>query len=569
MTADIATLVEMDAGAASQVAEGWHAIDWPTTHHNVRRLQARIVKATQDGKPGKVKALQRLLTHSWSGKALAVKRVTDNQGKRTAGVDRIVWDTPNKKAAAVRALRQRGYRPRPLRRVYVPKSNGKRRPLGIPTMHDRAMQALYLLALDPIAETTGDPNSYGFRKERSTADAIEQCFTVLGKGKSPQWILEGDLQSCFDEISHEWLVAHVPMDKAILRKWLKAGFMEKHVLHPTEAGTPQGGICSPVAANLTLDGLERALRTRFPKPKTGYNAQVNLSRYADDFIVTGISKEVLDAEVKPLVEQFMRERGLRLSADKTVITHIADGFDFLGQNVRKYKGKLIIKPSKESVRTLLRKVRGIVKANKQTPPDLVIAQLNPILRGWANYHAHVVSKVTFARVDHAVFQLMWRWAKRRHPHKSKEWIKAKYFTSFKERAWVFYGEAVKDGVLHQHRLIRIANVPIKRHVKIKGDANPYDPVWEVYFETRLGVKMADDLKGRRTLLYLWKEQHGLCPICTQPITTLTGWHNHHIVWRTHGGSDRTDNRVLLHPNCHRQVHSRRLDVAKPRPALGV
>ena len=359
------------------------------------------------------------------------------------------------------------------------------------------------------------------------------------------------------------------MDTAILRTWLKAGFMEKHILHPTDAGSPQGGICSPVVANLTLDGLERVLRERFPKPKSGYTAQVNLIRYADDFLVTGISKEVLETEVKPLVEQFMEERGLRLSQEKTVITPIEDGFDFLAQNVRTYRGKLIIKPSVASTHALLRTVRGIVKANKQTPPAHLIAQLNPILRGWATYHAHVVSKVTFARVDHAVFQLMWRWAKRRHPTKSPRWIKEKYFTTFKGRDWVFYGTTADKGETLEHRLIRIADVPIKRHTKIKGEANPYDPAWEVYFETRLGVKMADDLKGRRALLALWKEQNGLCPVCAQRITTLTGWHNHHIVWRTHGGSDNADNRVLLHPTCHRQVHSQRLDVVKPRPALGV
>jgi len=282
--------------------------------------------------------LQRLLTHSLSGKALAVKRVTENQGKRTPGVDGKTWNTPQEKAMAIQMLRQRGYHPQPLRRIYIPKSNGGRRPLSIPCMLCRAMQALYLLALDPMAETTADPNSYGFRKERSPADAIEQCFIALGKTRSPQWILEGDIKACFDRISHEWLLAHIPMDKSILRKWLKAGFIEKHVLHPTEEGTPQGGICSPVIANLALDGLERKLLERYPKPKTGYNAKVNYVRFADDFIVTGISKELLEQEVKPLIEQFMRERGLTLSPEKTIITHINDGFDFLGQ-VRPLTGK--------------------------------------------------------------------------------------------------------------------------------------------------------------------------------------------------------------------------------------
>src|SRR4051794_29840839 len=325
MTADLSV-----AGAASHAEEGWHTINWASAYRIVCRLQARIVKAIQAGRWGKVKALQYLLTHSFSGKALAVRRVTENQGKTTPGVDREIWDTPEKKTTAVQALKSRGYQPQPLRRVYIPKSNGKKRPLGIPTMKDRAMQALYLLALDPIAETTADPNSYGFRKERSCADAIEQCHIVLANRNAAAWILEGDIKACFDQISHDWLLAHVPMDRAILRKWLQAGYMDRHVFHDTEAGTPQGGIISPVLANLALDGLEQRLREQHPAASAkSRQAQVNLVRYADDFIITSRTKERLEREVKPLVEQFLRERGLELSPEKTRITPLEDGFDFL------------------------------------------------------------------------------------------------------------------------------------------------------------------------------------------------------------------------------------------------
>ena len=252
MTAETPT-----AGAASHQERNWHTINWQAVNQEVRRLQVRIVKAEQQGKWGKVQALQHLLTHSFSGKALAVKRVTENQGKRTPGVDGEIWKTPERKAEAVETLTQRGYHPRPLRRIYIPKSNGSKRPLSIPTMKDRAMQALYLLVLDPIAEIRADPNSYGFRKERSTADAIDQCHTVLSNRAGAEWILEGDIKACFDKISHTWLEAHIPMEKSILRKWLKAGFIEKRVLKPTEEGTPQGGLCKalhnpPYAKQVTM-----------------------------------------------------------------------------------------------------------------------------------------------------------------------------------------------------------------------------------------------------------------------------------------------------------------------------
>ena len=236
------TAVATRTGALSHATVAWHTINWYAIHRTVRRLQARIVKAVQAGRWGKVRALQHLLTHSFSGKALAVRRVTENDGRQTPGVDGILWDTPAKKTRALEELRQRDYRAQPLRRIYIPKtgSTNRWRPLSIPTMHDRAMQALYLLALDPIAETLGDPNSYGFRKERAPADAMEQCFNVLARRHAPQWILEGDIRACFDAFSHAWLGAHMPMERAILQKWLKAGFMDKHVLSPTETGYRKG-----------------------------------------------------------------------------------------------------------------------------------------------------------------------------------------------------------------------------------------------------------------------------------------------------------------------------------------
>src|SRR6266513_3137079 len=420
-------------GAVSREAAEWHAINWPTIHRNVRRLQVRIVQATKERRWGRVRALQRLLTHSYSGKVLVVRRVTENNGKKTPGVDQEIWETPEEKAQAVHASKRRGYQSQPLRRVYIPKSDGKTmRPLGIPTMKDRAQQALYLLALAPVVETTADKNSYGFRQQRSCADAMEQCFKAL-RSANTQWILEGDIKSCFDRISHDWLLAHVPMDRAILQKWLKSGYMEKHVLHETTDGTPQGGIISPALANCALDGLEQLLKEDYPterclKSLGGLRPAVNFIRYADDFVITSRSKDLLEGEVQPLVENFLQQRGLKLSPTKTVITHVEKGFDFLGQNVRRYPdGKLLIKPSKKNVKTFLDGIRATIKAGLGMSAADLIDQLNPKIRGWANYHRHVVSKSTFAYADHSIFHSLWRWARRRHPKKSSTWLKEKYY----------------------------------------------------------------------------------------------------------------------------------------------
>lgn len=483
--------VDQTMCASSGKATHWDQLDWSKCERKVRRLQARIVKATREGRWGKVKTLQRLLTHSFSGRALAVKRVTENQGKRTPGVDRHVWRTPAAKLKALGSLHRHGYRPQPLRRVYIPKANGKQRPLGIPTMKDRAMQALYLLALEPIAETTGDSHSYGFRSKRSTADALQQCFNALNRERTAKWILEGDIKGCFDHISHDWMLRHIPTDKAVLRKWLKAGYVENRNLFPTEAGTPQGGIISPTLANMTLDGLQNLLAQHFPRSgwKNGqrWTPKVNLVRYADDFIITGDSKELLENEVRPLVERFLKERGLMLSPDKTRITHIDEGFDFLGQNLRKYGGKPLVKPSKKNTHVFLEKVRGIIKENKTDSQSALIGRLNPVIRGWANYHRHAAAKETFKRVDHEIWRALWQWAKRRHPKKSRAWAKNRYFPALGTRAWVFAArtrQRTPEGLPIWKRLVTASDTPIRRHIKLRKDANPFDPQWKPYFTGR-------------------------------------------------------------------------------------
>jgi RNA-directed DNA polymerase len=408
---------QADSAASRNV--DWDQIPWARAHDYVRRLQIRIAKATRDQDWRRVKALQRFLVNSFSAKVLAVKRVSENKGKRTPGVDGETWTTPEAKWQAIQRLDNRHLRPQPLRRVYIPKrGSSKMRPLGIPTMTIRAQQALHLLGLEPVAEARADPNSYGFRRNRGTQDAIESAFKRLARKDSAQWILEGDIRGCFDNFGHGWLESHIPMDKKVLRSWLKAGYVESGKLFPTKAGTPQGGIASPTIANIALDGLEAALAEQFGRTSTAARrSQVRLVRYADDFLIFGSSKELLEKEVKPLVEAFLAERGLELSPTKTIITHISEGFDFLGQNVRKYGDKLLIRPSAKNVKTFLDKVRETIRKHRSSEQETLINLLNPMITGWANYHRHVVAKETYAEVDSHIWQALWRWAKRRHPTK--------------------------------------------------------------------------------------------------------------------------------------------------------
>jgi RNA-directed DNA polymerase len=445
----------------------------------------RIAEAVREERWGKVAFLQRTLVRSLPARLWAVRRVVSNRGKRTPGVDKIIWKTPQQKMQASRSLERRGYRPLPLRRLYIPKRNGKRRPLGIPTMKDRAMQALYLLALNPVAETQADPNSYGFRPRRSIADALGQCFIALAKGESPQWILEGDIESCFDRISHRWLLDNVQMDGEILRKWLKAGYMEDTTLYPTEEGTPQGGIISPVLANLALDGLETVALQADSRRQGNLRPKINVVRYADDFVITGRSQEQLEKRVLPAIEAFLGERGLRLSKEKTKITHIEAGFEFLGASVRKYGRKLLIKPSRRNVLELLSEIREVVRTQRAATALDLIRQLNSKLRGWANSQSHLVASRAFRHVDRCIFKTLWQWAKRRHPQKGKGWVRQRYFRTGPSQEGIFSAPSRnRDGTWGYLDLFRASSVPIRRHVKVRAEATEFDPAYEGYFRER-------------------------------------------------------------------------------------
>ena len=368
----------------------------------------------------------------------------------------------------------------------------------------------------------GDPNSYGFRKHRSCRDALCYIFRCLHLKSAAQWIYEADIKGCFDNISHEWLLKFIPIDKQILRKWLKCGYIEQGKLHPTIAGTPQGGIISPTLMNMTMDSLEKLIKKQFPKwrlTKEGKSMCVNFVRYADDFIITAASREIIENEIAPLVEAFLKKRGLSLSPDKTKITPISEGFDFLSQNTRKYNnGKLLQKPSDKAIVEIRHKLRQIVFQNLGATAHKLITKLNSTLRGWTNYHRHVVSKEIFKEIDLYLWKLLGKWCKRRHPNKSWKWIRAKYFSASGELCtFAAIKTFKKENKLKIYKLFRAGKVAIIRHVKIKSEANPFVKEDENYYKLRLlNLKKQSDktkqsciiLKNvkdiNKTLLNLWK-----------------------------------------------------------------
>ena len=536
-----------------QLEKQWKNIDWIKAEKEVNRLQIRIAKAVQEKKWNAVKRIQYLLTHSYYAKALAVRKVTTNKGKNTSGVDKELWTTAASKMRAVLTLSDKNYKAKPLRRVYIEKKGKKaKRPLGIPCMYDRAMQALYALSLEPIAETTADTRSFGFRKGRCCQDACEYIFTNLAKSNSAEWVLEGDIKGCFDHISHEWMIANIPMDKSVLKQFLKAGFVFERELFPTEEGTPQGGVISPILANMALDGMQKALYDRFHTNRLGKddirfkNAhKMNFIRYADDFIVTAATKEIAE-EAKQIVSQFLKGRGLELSEDKTVITHINDGFDMLGWTFRKFKGKLIVKPSKKSIKSFVASLSDTIRNHaKAWEQEVLIEKLNKQIRGWANYHQSVCASEAFAHIDYVLYELLWQWAKRRHPHKGQWWVSTRYWQRKGNRNWVFSTE--------NKELLRVDHIPIVRHIKIRLDANPYFDT--EYFAERKFQQGMRRLSGR--FKEIWKNQKGCCYHCGMPMDI---GEEREIIFKLPkalGGKEEIPNMAYVHSVCQKTFQERR------------
>ncbi len=547
-------------------ATDWNSVDWQRAMKEVRRLRQRIFRAERQGNVRKVRSLQKLMLRSFSNRLLAVRQVTQkNRGKFTPGVDGLVLKTPAARGKLVDFLAlHEPWKASPVRRIYIPKANGKQRPLGIPTIQDRAMQAMVKNALEPQWEARFESRSYGFRPGRSAHDAIETIFRqVCGASRTP-WVIDADIESAFDRISHEFLLRKLHRFPAyeLIKQWLKAGVVENEVFSDSESGTPQGGVISPLLANIALDGMQEFVpNNRFV-------------RYADDFLVFCRSRSEAEA-LLPLLGNWLSRRGLRLSESKTRIVHASDGFEFLGFHLQQVEAsgtkrmtknpmfrnpregrKLLIRPSRDNERRLRDRVRDLVRQYQGAPQLALIDALNPVLIGWANYYRHCASSKVFARVDHFCWHRLWRWARRRHSNKGKRWTKARYWgRHHPERSdhWVF---ATVDPSRGKLRLLRKLSWVKKRpHIMVRGDASPDDPDLRSYWEKRrLKAVKEMDRPYHRTLAMI---QKGLCPLCAADLENGEKLHIHHKVPLSQGGERHILNLQLVHLFCHQQIHANR------------
>lgn len=536
----------------------WNAVNWQQANRNVRRPRQRIFRATQEQDWNKVQSLQRLMLRSRSNRLVSVRRVTQiNQGKRTPGVDKLVVKTPAARGQLVDEMSTyQPWRAKPARRVYIPKANNGRRPLGIPTVPDRVLQAMVKNALEPSWEARFEGTSYGFRPGRGCHDAIVEIQALGRSTGRKRWVIDADIEGAFDNISHEYLlkvIGTVP-GRDLIRQWLKAGYMEDNVFHPTEAGTPQGGVISPLLANIALHGLEKALGV-----KRNINGEIignrAVVRYADDFVV--FCEDEKDAQkAQQTLTAWLAKRGLTLSKEKTWIVHITEGFDFLGFNVRQYKVndtptgyKLLIKPSKKSVQKIRRKLKAEWRRLQGVNAAAVINTLNPIIRGEANYFRMSVATKVFEVLDYWMFRRAVQWIKHTHPKKSRQWCQNQYWGRFNPNRsdnWVF-------GDKHTGaNLTKFKWFSIERHVLVRGTSSPDDPSLQSYWRQR-AEKKKKGLSPKEQKLA--QNQHGICPMCGETLYNNEDLHVHHKQPRSQGGTDDLWNLVLVHLYCHQQIHS--------------
>src|SRR5665213_2378157 len=494
----------------------WLSINWQRTEADVRRLRQRIFTASRDGDQKLVRNLQKLMLRSRANALLSVRRVTElNAGRKTAGVDNVVVVTAQGKAFLAESVQRHdaSWRPKPVKRVYIDKANGKKRPLGIPVIFDRALQAHVVSALEPESEARFEPMSYGFRPGRGGHDAISCIFaTAYGKSARRCWVLDADLAAAFDRIDHSHLLSQLGTFPAreLIERWLKAGVVERGQLARTEEGTPQGGVISPVLLNVALHGMEEAAGVRYQR--SGARAGTTMAdspvvvRYADDLVALCTSREQAE-EVKARLATWLAPRGLTFNEEKTHIVHLDEGFDFLGFNVRRYRGKLLIKPSKAAIKRHRRRLAAEMLALRGANAEAVLQRLNPIIRGWSAYYRGVVSSEVFAKLDKYVWTLTYKWAKHSHPNKSRHWVVHQYFGEFNKSRrdqWVF-GDRNSGAYL-----LRYSWTKIVRHQLVPGSASIDDPTLVEYWARRR-QRSTPPLDGLR--LGLLKTQHGRCPLC--------------------------------------------------------
>ncbi|MBT2450178.1 group II intron reverse transcriptase/maturase [Streptomyces sp. ISL-43] len=561
-------------GTSDEFDRYWADIDWPETERNVVRLRQRIFKASQEGDLKQVRNLQKLMLRSHSNTLSSVRRVTQlSTGKATAGIDGERALTHRGRAKLVSEIAaESGLRVKPVRRVYIPKANGKERPLGIPTIRDRVHQARAKNALEPEWEARFEARSYGFRPGRSCHDAIVTIFNVSAKKRARRlWVLDADLSAAFDRIDHRHLMRAIGdfPGRGMVLRWLKAGVMEGGGFAPTEEGTPQGGVISPLLLNIALHGMEEAAGALSDKQTVAGRRAPVLVRYADDFVALCATREEA-AGVKSRLEEWFKPRGLAFNEEKTKVVHLEEGFDFLGFNVRRYNDKMIIKPNRDAVRRRKREIKEIVRRMAGAPVADLIYRLNPIIRGWSTYYRGVVSKGTFGKVDEYMWKLLWRWAVRRHRKKGHKWIAARYWGAFlpgSRNQWIF-GDRETGNRLH-----RFSETKIVRRVAVKGRASKDDPSLTTYWAGRRRSRPHPQADGKTRVL-LAVRQKGLCPHCGHDLVagdsyepqsarewvrwftaSTRGTHVHHVIHRSQGGSDDKKNLELIHAECHRRHHA--------------